>query len=85
MYIWATNTIINNKQHELYSYYKTRNEQIDNWIKNHKQYLNANIEQIYKDQESKNIVKQIVNTLAEKIENNSNTISIQNQLEKKVT
>ena len=80
-----TMMVINNKQHELYSYYKTRNEQIDNWIKNHKQYLNANIEQIYKDQESKNIVKQIVNTLAEKIENNSNTIFIQNQLEKKVT
>jgi len=80
-----TMMVINNKQHELYSYYKTRNEQIDNWIKNHKQYLNANIEQIYKDQESKNIVKQIVNTLAEKIENNSNTIFIQNQLEKKIT
>lgn len=73
-----TMMVINNKQHELYSYYKTRNEKIDIWIKNHKQYLNANIEQIYKDQESKNIVKQIVNTLAEKIENNSNTIFIQN-------
>lgn len=80
-----TMMVINNKQHELYSYYKTRNDKIDNWIKNHKQYLNANIEQIYKDQESKLAVKQIVNTLVEKIENNSNTIFIQNQLEKKVT
>jgi len=73
-----TMMVINNKQHELYSYYKIRNDKIDNWIKIHKQYLNANIEQIYENEDLKNITKQIVNTLVEKIESKQPDNSIQN-------
>lgn len=64
-----TMMVINNKQHEIYSYYKTRNERIDNWINIHKYYFNVNIEKIYSDQEAILNVKQIIDTLVDEIEN----------------
>ena len=67
-----TMMVINNKQHELYSYYKIRNEKIDNWINLHKQYLNADIDEIYKKQETLTIIKEIVNKSIDKIENITN-------------
>lgn len=64
-----TMMVVNNKQHELYSYYKVRNEKIDSWIKIHKHYLNIDVDQICKHQESLSAIKQIVNSLVEEIEN----------------
>ena len=63
-----TMMVINNKQHEIYNYYKVRNCKIDNWINLHKDYLNADIEEIYKKQKSLTIIKEMVNTMVEEIE-----------------
>ena len=80
-----TMMVVNNKQHELYNYYKIRNEKIDIWIKIHKDYFDVDVEQIYKDQENTFVIKQLVNALVEKIESNPITILNLDQLEKKVT
>ena len=67
-----TMMVVNNKQHELYNYYKIRNNKIESWLQNHKQYLDVEMEKIYNDQESVLLIRETMNEFLDKIDKDCN-------------